>query len=1232
VTTVIADPHIPSIHPLSREYYDKGETALYTDQIISTYVPSVDVWGVNVYRGNSFQDLFEQWESITTKPMYIGEFGADSYDHRITAENQTAQGEMNGWMWDEIYFNLSAEREDGTAVGGLVFEWNDEWWKNGSPGHHNVSYESNPGQPDGVNDEEWFGLVDINRNAKEAVDVMRGRYTDSLNQAELDANPVLTVTSQGNNAIFQIGDKTALSRAGREWGGRGITAAVLDPHNGLRMSQAKTFDTWQATAGSHRNFEKLIQYLEDIPDGAIVLIGAADEAGFINYNNNEPWNDPYVTQAYEYFEALGSTKVRQVVYNGGWAMVYAKGGAVLGEEAAATKSDAAVVQVQVSLELDPRYGLLDTEAPTGTFFINQGEGVTTSRDITLYFDMEDPSGIQDISYAFNSLEESAFSAWESYASEKQIQLPDSDGNYEVNVRVRDRVGNVALFQETILLDRMGPGGTMVINNGAAVTDQLDVMLNLAVSDEGAGLGPMRFTTDSENWTWSDWEDFQPEKSFRLPSVAGNARVYCQIYDRAWNLSTFYADIQVVDTVPPAASMLINGGAVETDQLDVTLTLTASDNLSGLGPMRFTTDSENWTWSDWEDFQPEKSFTLPPVAGHARIYWQIYDRSWNLSTVYADIQVVDTVPPAASMVINGGAAETNQLEVTLSLTASDNLAGLGPMRFTTDSTNWIWSDWEEYHPVRQFTLPVGDGNKRVYWQIYDQSWNLSTAYADILLDTVPPTGAFTIDNGAEYTTLREVQLNISASDAGSGVFEMSFAFNGSADGDFSDWEPFSASKSVELPDEDGVIDVYVRVRDAAGNVTLLWNSIDYDPNLKRREYALLRSFLNPANNESRYGNDLAAVGTNILVGAPADNQAGADSGLVYYRNGDPESPSFGDLIMTLSNPNTSAPAGDWYGYSVTGFKKYGVVSAPGTEQGGIQNAGAVYLYDLDPDSSAYGQVLQTFANPNPVAESYFGSKLLSVDDKYLFIAVTGNIPSPAVPGTVYMFDADPASPAFGQLLHTFDNPEIGQMLFFGLSMAQVGKNILISSPNFSLTSIPSGAAYLFNADPSSPQFGSLLKTFRTPDAAKMDEFGSAVSAMGDYIFINAVFSGKTYMYDADPSSTQFGNLVRTFSTGLPGALYYTDNDQISVIGKKLVVSCDIPIIANPNAAGAVYLFDADPQSPSFGQILQGISNPNPNAEDFFGYSLLGYEGNLLIGSPLDQTSASYDGAFYFYRIQ
>jgi hypothetical protein len=363
VVTFMADPHIIDTHPLSPEAFPFATARPCTSEIVSTLVPSVDVWGFNVYRGWSFQDVFRMWQSISTKPMLIGEFGADSYDHRVNDENQPMQAQFDTGLWDELYFELSAERVNSPAVGGLVFELQDEWWKNGDPSEHSISSEQNYGQPDGFNDEEWFGLLTIAREPKAAYAAMQGRFQGGQSAVVLSSAPTLRAISQGDDvgnsgAQFQIDDKTVFQRGGGQDGGRGINVGILDAHTGIRMQETRNFDTWYMDGGwggSHVHFPELVAYLQSLPDGTILALAIGDEGGFIAGPGGAPWPDPYVEQGYEALEALGSQQIRQVSYNGGWAMVVIKGQGVLAE-GISEPLQPATAEASVTLQLDPDFG------------------------------------------------------------------------------------------------------------------------------------------------------------------------------------------------------------------------------------------------------------------------------------------------------------------------------------------------------------------------------------------------------------------------------------------------------------------------------------------------------------------------------------------------------------------------------------------------------------------------------------------------------------------------------------------------------------------------------------------------------------------------------------------------------------------------------------------------------------------------------------------------------------
>lgn len=191
---------------LGDRFYDPNPTSTI-DWIVNEGCPNVDVWGINVYRGESFYDLFSQWEDITHKPVYLSEFGTDSfyttsYTPAIDGEladdgnqamncdgypDENMQAQFVLGLWEEIAEHLSCETSTQPCLGGFVFEFSDELYKAGN--YDNglgglVDYDNPPeccsytsqnpegfifeySHPDNVANEEYFGLVDADRHPKE---------------------------------------------------------------------------------------------------------------------------------------------------------------------------------------------------------------------------------------------------------------------------------------------------------------------------------------------------------------------------------------------------------------------------------------------------------------------------------------------------------------------------------------------------------------------------------------------------------------------------------------------------------------------------------------------------------------------------------------------------------------------------------------------------------------------------------------------------------------------------------------------------------------------------------------------------------------------------------------------------------------------------------------------------------------------------------------------------------
>jgi len=137
-----------------------GDT-LFLD-IFAKNAPDIDVFSANVYRGDyGFGSYWEQVGDATGKPAFITEYGAPAYVPYLNQlDSEQAQANYHKGNWLDISDNLAGNPNGvGNALGGVAFEWLDEWWKSYEPTVHDRSSEAIGPFPGGYYYEEWFGIA-----------------------------------------------------------------------------------------------------------------------------------------------------------------------------------------------------------------------------------------------------------------------------------------------------------------------------------------------------------------------------------------------------------------------------------------------------------------------------------------------------------------------------------------------------------------------------------------------------------------------------------------------------------------------------------------------------------------------------------------------------------------------------------------------------------------------------------------------------------------------------------------------------------------------------------------------------------------------------------------------------------------------------------------------------------------------------------------------------------------
>jgi exo-beta-1,3-glucanase (GH17 family) len=164
--------HADHNHPVSTAHGEVPDSLLVRD------LDTIDLWGLNVYRWDQSHTAAEAFGALSDKPVYFSEAGADSYMAvaKLGYEqgvNERAQADATRTMLSNILASNSR------ATGVLMFSFTDGWWKAGAPDQQDAGgwAPGSSGVPyDGTANEEYWGLVDLDRQPKLAYGVVKSFF------------------------------------------------------------------------------------------------------------------------------------------------------------------------------------------------------------------------------------------------------------------------------------------------------------------------------------------------------------------------------------------------------------------------------------------------------------------------------------------------------------------------------------------------------------------------------------------------------------------------------------------------------------------------------------------------------------------------------------------------------------------------------------------------------------------------------------------------------------------------------------------------------------------------------------------------------------------------------------------------------------------------------------------------------------------------------------------------
>lgn len=258
----------------------------------------------------------------------------------------------------------------------------------------------------------------------------------------------------------------------------------------------------------------------------------------------------------------------------------------------------------------------------------------------------------------------------------------------------------------------------------------------------------------------------------------------------------------VRTSPPEdLKMEINGGDEYTSSATVTLYLSAD----GASQCRYSNDGT--TWSGWERYSTQKSWTLSSGDGPKDVYYQCKDDVGNTAMPISESITLDTKSPEITI---SSPEEGKEYSTTFDLvfTVED------PLSNTVTCTGDVSGN-----PI---SIGVVDAGKEDTMHVTAKagSHTLTLTCKDEILSstkkvsftvTEKPEVTVHIESGSGYVAKRDVTLDISAPSATNCRFSNDGVTWGS-------WSPYSTTVQWTLSAGDGTKHVYAQCEDSAGKTS------------------------------------------------------------------------------------------------------------------------------------------------------------------------------------------------------------------------------------------------------------------------------------------------------------------------------------------------------------------------------------------------------------------------------
>jgi hypothetical protein len=379
----------------------------------------------------------------------------------------------------------------------------------------------------------------------------------------------------------------------------------------------------------------------------------------------------------------------------------------------------------------------------------------------------------------------------------------------------------------------------------------------------------------------------------------------------------------------------------------------------------------------------------------------------------------------------------------------------------------------------------------------------------------------------------------------------------------------------------------------------------------------------------FGESVSIDTDTLVVGAPGDANAGANSGAAYIfeRN---QAGTWGPAKKLTAS---DAAAGDRFGGSVSISGDTIVVGAWGEGGPGLE-FGAAYVFERNLGGPGnWGQVKKLTAS-DASEWQHFGVGV-SVSGDTIAVGADGDQALGLYTGAAYVFERNLGGPGNWGEAKKLTASDAAEDQHFGAAIAVSSDTIAIGAHGDQALGLYTGAAYVFERDLGGAGNWGQVKKLAASDQTAFDRFGSSIAISGDAIVVGRYGddelghrSGSAYVFERDLGGAE--------NWGEAKKLTASDADDGDEFGWSVAVDADRAVAGAhldedaALAAGSEYHFERDQGGTGSWGEIEKLTASDAAESDEFGWDVAVSGDTLVVATSEDADGGLVDaGSVYVY---